>query len=198
MVNPDIFVITFLVEEKAKTTKEAFDATNTKVTEIKKRLAEQKVAEKDIQTTSMSIYPNYDYSEWGDKPTPVWFVSQHGLTVRVRDLANTNGILSIISAIDGVQIQNTYFDLEDKTAAYSEARWLAIKKASQKASDIEKGAGVKLGKISYISESDVTPYYPTQVMNAYGAADMSAGGGSMVSAGQLEVVVSIMMNYDIQ
>lgn len=63
MVNPDIFVITFLVEEKAKTTKEAFDATNTKVTEIKKRLTEQKVAEKDIQTTSMSIYPNYDYSE---------------------------------------------------------------------------------------------------------------------------------------
>jgi uncharacterized protein YggE len=45
-----------------------------------------------------------------------------------------------VSQIANVQIQNTTYDIDDKTALYQDARNLAIAKAKQKAEDIAKAS----------------------------------------------------------
>lgn len=59
---PDIFIFTVAINETGMTTKEAFQKANVKISDLKKALKDGGVAEKDIQTTSISMYPHYDYT----------------------------------------------------------------------------------------------------------------------------------------
>ena len=84
---------------------------------------------------NISINPNYNYDN--GKSTIDGFIATHGLQVKIRNLAG-------VSSIANIQIQNTSYDIDDKTKLYTEARNLAIAKAKQKAEDIAKASGINL------------------------------------------------------
>ena len=88
------------------------------------------------------------------------FTASHGLSIKIRNLENVDTILDGASAIQGLQIQNMSYDIDDKTPLSKTARELAIAKARQKAENIAKASGITLGRILSISESQgyVQPY----------------------------------------
>jgi uncharacterized protein YggE len=186
------------IEEKALTTTEAFSKTNEKLVLAKKVLTDNTVAEKDITSANVSLSPSYDYSS--GKTTIDGFISRHVLAVKVRDLTKVDAILSGISAVNGLEIQSTSFDLDDTTPVYREARKLAIEKASQKAHDIATTSQIRLGKIISISENEI--YHPpvAQSLRNSFQQDMmtTSSAGSSVSAGQMEISVSVAVTYTIE
>lgn len=193
---PDTFILTVVAQEKSKTTKEGFAQVGQKIGELQKLLKDNGIAEKDIQSVNISINPNYNYDN--GKNTIDGFVATHGLQVKIRNLESIDTILAWVSQIANVQIQNTTYDIDDKTALYQDARNLAIAKAKQKAEDIAKVSWISLWKVMSISENQ--GYIPPVYSNQYTKAEImwdSMWGGT-VSVGQLEISTNVSISYEIQ
>ncbi len=194
---PDTFILQVAVEEKSKTTEEGFEKVAVKIASLQKLMKDNGITDKDIQSVNISINPNYNYDN--GKSTVDGFVANHGLKVKIRKLESVDAILKGVSSIDGVQIQNTSYDIDDKTEFYKEARDLAIKKARQKAEEMAKATGISIGKVTSISESQSynPPMYGNQMMKATPMADGRAEGGT-ISLGQLEIGTTVSINYEIK
>jgi len=166
---PDTFLLTVLASEKSKTTKEGFALVGAKISKLQGILKANGIAEKDIQSVHIGINPNYNYDN--GKSTIDGFNATHGLSIKIRNLETIDTILASVSGVEGVQIQSTSYDIDDKTPLYREARDLAIAKARQKAEDIAKSSGISLGKIISVSENQsyISPY-----ANQYAKSQMMA------------------------
>jgi uncharacterized protein YggE len=154
------------------------------------------ILEKDIQSINIAINPNYTYDN--GKQNMDGFTATHGLRIKIRKLESIDTILSGISTIPGVQIQNTSYDIDDKTEFYRQARTLAIAKARQKAEDMAKATGISIGRVTSISENQGynPPMYSNQMMKASMISD--SGNGGSVSLGQMEITTNVSINYEIR
>lgn len=194
---PDTFILQVAAEEKTKTTEEGFAAVAKKIGAIQNLMKTNGIAEKDIQSINIAINPNYTYDN--GRQNMDGFTATHGLRIKIRKLDSIDTILAGISTIAWVQIQNTSYDIDDKTEFYREARNLAIVKAHQKAEDMAKATGISIGKVTSISESQNynPPVYANQMMKANMAADSANSGGS-VALGQMEITTNVSINYEIR
>ena len=196
---PDILTANVGITENAKTTKEALAKTNEKVKQIIDIAVAEGVDKKDILTTNINMYPHYDYTNW--RSVIDGYDSNQTLSIKIKKLETVAPILDKLSAVDGLQIQNTSYDIEDKEKVYEKARELAYQKAKAKADQLAKLAGVNLGKVVSLSDMtmDITsvPQYP-MVKNAM--ADGIGGATpetSSVSAGEMIFDMSINVVYSI-
>lgn len=201
---PDVLKLSIEVAETKANTQLAQTAVNEKITKIHDILKAQNINTKDIQTTNVSVYPEYDYTTNGTKLK--WYRAAHTLLIKIEKIDTDNKtkwdiIIDQIAAIGWVTISNINYDIEDKTPLYSQARKLAMDKANQKASEIAKAAWVKLLKPVSISENIYSnppmPYYQrnTMVMEAK-SADSAAWWG--ISLWQLEITLNVNIVYWIE
>lgn len=193
---PDTFILTVVAQEKSKTTKEGFTQVAKKIGEVQKLLKDNGIGDKDIQSVNISINPNYNYDN--GKSNIDGFIATHGLQIKIKNMDSIDTILAGVSAIANVQIQNTTYDIDDKTSLYQEARNLAIAKAKQKADDIARASGINLWKVVSIGESQ--GYNPPMYWNQYAKNEMmwdSVWGGT-VSVGQLEISTNVSISYEIR
>lgn len=111
---------------------------------------------KDItyETSSLSVYAEYDYSSGSAKVTGQR--AQQTITVKVRGLdAKGQKVATLIDAlarIDGLNINNVSFDIFDKTPLQTQARASAFKDAKSKAEDYAFFAGVSVGRVLTIDD----------------------------------------------
>lgn len=195
---PDIFIFTVTVNETASTTKEAFQKANTKVSSIRKALKDAGVAEKDIQTTNISMYPHYEYD--GNRSIPKWYDANQTLTVTVRKLEDAGKVMDQVTAVEGAQIQSTQYDIDNKDKIYEDAREQAFTKAREKAEQLAHLANVRLGKVSSISDV-VMNYQPVPMYaNAMDkAVGMGGGEGSAsIAPGQMVFMLTVNVVYGIE
>lgn len=200
---PDMILLTVQVSELKTTTKEAQDEVNKKIVQIQEVLKTNSVDTKNIQTTSISVYPEYDYTDkWSNLK---WYRASQALTIKVKQANIQNKevwakIIDAISAIGNVQVNNVSYDIEDKTEVYSQARKLAVEKAEAKAKEMAAIAWVKLLKPISISESTNYNYPMPMYGNAYREQAVSADAwvGGSISLGQLEFTITVNVVYSIQ
>lgn len=95
---PDIFIFNVAVNQTAATTREAFQLANTKVADIRKALKDAGVADKDIQTTNISMYPHYEYD--GNRSLPKGYDANQQLTVTVRKLEDAGKVMDQVTAVE--------------------------------------------------------------------------------------------------
>ena len=197
---PDILNANVGITETAKTTKEALAKTNEKVKQIIDIAVAEGVDKKDILTTNINMYPHYDYTN--GRSVIDGYDSNQTLSIKIKKLESVAGVLDKLSAVDGHQIQNTSYDIEDKEKVYEKGRELAYQKAKTKADQLANLAGVKVGKV--ISLSDMTmdmssaPQYPlfkNAMADGIGGASQET---SPVAAGEMVFDMSINVVYSIQ
>lgn len=152
---PDTMTISLRVEETAQTTAEAQKAEEEKVSKIKDILKNYNINSSDIKTTNVNVYEQFD---WRDSwRVSLGYTASHNLEVKIKN-ANTENeglgsrIISEISEIWGVLVNDISYDIYDKTEYYSQARKLAMEKAYQKAWELAKLWNVRLGKPINIQE----------------------------------------------
>ena len=147
-VTPDTLILSFRVEETAPTTKEAQKNANEKIDKVKEIIKKYDVEDADIQTSNMNVYEQFDWRDSGR--VSLWYTASHSLEVKIKKANIENEwiaskIISQVSEIGGVLLNNISYDIYDKAPFYKEARKLAMEKAHQKASDLAEFGDVKLG-----------------------------------------------------
>lgn len=204
-VSPDMLVINVSVSELGDTTEQAQTQSNEKMSELMAALSGFEIPEKDIKTTSVNNYPEYDRSDASGRKL-LGYRSQHSLTINVSGedfWVKGWDIVDAIAKIGGVEVNGTYFDLKDKDAALAIARGEALEDARQKAEQLAKASGGKLGKVLTIQDNSYyntpRPYYDIKMVSGMGAMkeDMAVSSQAL-SPGETEVVVNVNVVYKIR
>jgi uncharacterized protein YggE len=147
-------------------------------------------ADKDIITSGYSIGPNYvqDGSING-------YQASEDLLLKWRSVDSTGKTLDALVQEGGATRISVGFGLADPKAAQAEARPLAITDARSKAQAMATAAGVKLGPVVRISDLSFSGWVGAPMQ--FGAASAPVKDVSQVPVGQLDVQVSVEVDFAI-
>ena len=154
---------------------------------VRKAIAANKVSTKDLATTSLTVYPEYNYTQ--DKGSvQVGYRATQSFTVVVRNAANAGAVVDAIAAAGGdyLQLQGVSPFVLDSSKATEAARAAAVKNAKAKVASYAKLMGVKLGKVNFITEGAAT-YNPP----IYGVSKAMADSATVIDLGTQDVSVTI-------
>jgi len=190
-VTPDAVRVNAAVSTVSATSKEAAAAVATSAATVRAAFLANGVAAKDIATQSVTIYPEYNYTQ--DKgQVLVGYRATQSFVVIIRN-AGTAGVVvdAIVTAGgDNLQLNGVTPFVLDPGKAIVSARTAAVKNAKAKASSYALLLGIKLGKVNYLVEnSSPVPYPPIM------AATKDSTGGTQIDLGLQDVTVSITVQW---
>ena len=192
---PDVADINLGVTKQGEDAQSAAGEAATTMDAVINALLEAGVAEADIQTTSLSLNPIYD---WDENPPDIegWEASNQ-VNVTVRDIEAVGAVVDAATAAGATNVNGISFRVEDPTAAEAEARSAAVAAAKAKADQLATDAGVTIIGVISISESGGQPPPPIYMERA--AFDMAAGEAlaTPVLPGQVELSISVFIQYEI-
>lgn len=194
-LNPDVAYVYIGVQTKAEKVATALTENNELAANISAKLQELGVEAKDIQTSAFNVYPNTIYTPEG-KSEQDGFTVDNTIYVTVRDLPKLGALLDACVREGANAINGVTYDVQDKEAAFKDARNQAIEKAKANAVDLADTVGVKLGKITMVNvytSGGVTPLY-----DAKGFGGMAMSSQVPVSSGQLILTVNADITYEIK
>jgi uncharacterized protein YggE len=153
-------------------------------------LLKQGVQSKDLQTSGMSIQPNYT-----SKGQPSGYRVDESITASLRDLTKAGATLSAAVAAGGnaLRVDGVSVALEDTDALVSGARTAAVDDARAKAEQYAKAAGRTLGGVRSISEVVQQPT-PQYLDNRFAAAVPASA--VPIQPGSQDVAVNVTVVYD--
>jgi len=203
--DPDIAMVTVGVVTEGSTSTQAMADNANKMDAVVKTIKGLGVADKDIQTSQVSVQPKYTttYPGYASANIPVTvtqnisgYTATNTVTVTVRDLSKTGPVVDAAYNSGSNQIQGVTFSLSDdlQSKVYNEALQKAIADGTGKAKTMATAAGVTDYKLKTISESG--SYYPVAFngLSTSGMAD-KAVAPTTISPGQAKVQASVSLTY---
>jgi uncharacterized protein YggE len=195
-ITPDIATLSLGIEAQATTVTEAQDQAATAMEAVMASLAENGVADKDIQTQYFSIYQVTKWDDFKDEQVVIGYRVTNIVTAKIRDIEQAGPIIDAVAAAGGdyTRINNISFSVDDPTPYYEQARQKAVADAKAKAEQLADLAGVNLGRPTYISEGSVSP--PVIYREAAMAVPAPAPT-TPISPGEIELTLNVQVAYAI-
>lgn len=195
-VKPDTATININIEEKGKTQTESENKMVQKANTIINKLKEFGIEDKDIKTENIYSNKEYDYSK--QPYTLIGFSSSETLKIKILNTENIEKIKSAISE-HGVNIYGLDWSIENIEKYKQEAREKAIVDAKEKAKNLSKDLGIKIGKIVDFNESYIdggNDMYP--MMYKMEMAAGSSGPNNSIQEGVNKVKVNVNVTFTIK
>ncbi|HEY8618238.1 SIMPL domain-containing protein [Phenylobacterium sp.] len=172
---PDLATFNAGVVTQAKTAAAALAANSTRMDATIAALRRAGVAERDLQTSTLQLAPQYYYpqpprpvrnpdgsvTEPAPEPqTPriIGYEARNTLTVKVRRVTDLGRIVDALVAAGANQVDGPYFSLDKPEAATDEARVQALRNARARAELYAREAGFRTVRI--VSMTEGGGYYP--------------------------------------
>jgi uncharacterized protein len=177
---------------------QALDDANSAMQSVVDTLKAAGVADKDVQTTDVSMYPEYGRHQKGQPPTLLGYRVSHSITVTVEDLSKGSDVVTAALGAGGkgVRLDGLRLQVADPDGALGPARGDAMKQAQAKAEEYAADAGREVGEIVRISETADQPY-DVDVRAAYSHAD-AAGSPMPIQAGQQDLTANVVVVYELK
>lgn len=189
---PDMATVTLGVTSQAKTAAEALSSNSAALQAVMTRLTEAGLEGRDIQTSDLSLSPNWTNDEARGNVIDGYMAS-NVITLHVRDLTKLGGVLDAVVADGANTLNGVSFGLQDPKPVQSAARKEAVEDARDRAETLAQAAGVSLGRVVSISEG--TGYMPPQPV--FRMERMVQDDAVPVSAGEIGFSSSVTLVYEI-
>jgi uncharacterized protein YggE len=190
-VPPDLAQIDAGVASDAKTAHEASEANNAAMTKVLSALKGAGIAEKDYQTSRLSLQPQYPPNRSGPAPI-VGYHANNRVTIRLRDVTKVANVIDTLVAAGANDIGGINFMVSQASKLLDDARAQAIADARRKAEIYAKAAGVALGAPLSISEGGS----PGPVFRSKMAAPMAVA--APVAQGEETLSVTVDVSWAIK
>ena len=148
----------------------------------------------DIATQSVSVNPEYSYTE-AEGQKIVGYRASQTFDVLVRDASAAGAVVDALVAAGGanLSINATYPVVNDSTAAAQAARDDAVAKARAKAEEYAELLGVDLGDLVFLTEISA----PTNITIGAKADVMAESALTVIDLGTQEVTVTVVVRWQI-
>ncbi len=186
---PDSAVIRLGVSSQGKTARAASDANAREMTVVLAAIKESGVADRDIQTTSLSLQPQYDPSKTGAARL-IGFQANNQVTVKIRDVGRLPTVLDRAIAGGANEMSGIEFVVSEQGKLLDKARTEAIADARRKAELYAAAAGMKVGRVMAISEEGSAP--PPRAFQA-----LRAGAATPIAPGEQTLRAVVTVSYEL-
>ena len=191
---PDVADINLGVTKQGKDAKAAADEAAKTMAAVIKALKAAGIAEADIQTTTISLNPVYDWEE--NPPEIEGWEASNLVNVTVRDIDTVGAVVDAATTAGATNINGITFRVDDPTAAEAEARAAAVADARTKADQLATAADVTI--VSVLSMSESGAQAPQPIFMERAAMDTAAGeAATPVMPGQVELSIDVLIQYEI-
>ena len=197
-VVPDGVSFNFAVSVLAQSSETAMSDASSTAEQVRAALDAAGVANDDIATQNISVYPEYASSSTGTQ-TLSGYRAQQVFTVTLRDTAKAGEVVDSVIAAGGnsLQVYGVTPTLLDTDAAVAQAREAAIKSAKEKAKDYAGLVDEDLGSVVYVTEV-TSPSSPVPLMvGDAGSAELSMTK-TVVNLGTQEVSVTVEVRWSLE
>lgn len=186
---PDLATLSIGVEVQAKTPGKALADNAKRMTAVIDRLKETGLADKDLRTSQLGVWPVYANRE--QPPKIVGYRASNQLSVTIRDIERLGDILDKAVADGANTVSGPSFSIADPKPQLEKARDAAVEDAIAKAERYARAADVELGEVMSISESGGAP-----VISRHMRADAMAAS-TPIAPGESTVTASVTMTFAI-
>ena len=192
---PDLAIINAGVVTRGASATQAIGQNAERMKRVVAALRRAGVAERDIQTSSINLNPEYRYGE-NQPPVLTGYQASNQVTVRFRDIGESGRILDALVAEGANQINGPTLTIDRPDAALDQARVDALAKARARAQLYAQATGKRVGRIVAISESgDGFPHPPrpmAMMAEARGAAD------TQIIPGEQTLSVTLSVSFELE
>ncbi|MBN9074733.1 MAG: hypothetical protein BGN87_04510 [Rhizobiales bacterium 65-79] len=199
--SPDMAILSLSVLREADTARAALDQDNKAMADVIDAMKKAGIAERDLQTSGLSIDPRYSTVKPDGKPQEepkiIGYRALNSLTVRVRDLGKLGAIIDKSVSLGVNQGGDITFTNDDMSKPMEEARKRAMLDAIARARTLTEAAGVKTGKILDISEQSYRPMPRPMAMKARSFA-AAAEDSVPVQAGENTYHATVTVTFEIE
>jgi uncharacterized protein len=192
-VAPDQAQIEAGVASDAKTAREASEANNSAMSKVLLALKGAGIAEKDYQTSRLSLQPQYAPNRSGPSPI-VGYRASNRVTVRIREVGKLASVIDVLVGAGANDIGGINFTVSNASKLLDEARERAVADARRKAEIYAKAAGVALGAPLSISEEGA----PGPVLYRAKVASAGMAVSAPVAQGEETLQVNVSVSWAIK
>ena len=192
---PDLAIISAGVVTRQTTATAAIQENAARMERVLSALRRAGIEERDVQTSSINLNPEYRYQE-NRAPQLVGYTASNQVSIRFRDIRNTGKILDALVAEGANQINGPTLTIDKPEAALDEARLKALANGRARADVYARALGRRVARIVSISESGgsypVPPPMPMMMEARNQAAD------SKILPGEQKLQVTLSIVFDLQ
>lgn len=193
---PDLARISAGVVSVAPTATAALAENATRMASVRAALKRAGIADRDIQTSSINLYPDYRHDPQGANPQIIGYRASNEVSVRFRDIANSGRILDALVAQGANQINGPMLTIDKPEAALDEARTQALANARARAELYARALGKRVGRILSISEAGAN-YAPPVIMMRQANRGAVADSTS-IDPGEQTLAVSLSVSFELE
>ena len=193
-VVPDAVQVSLSVSVVAEANDVALSQVATTAEVVRTTLEQLGIDAADVATQSVSVNPEYSYTE-AEGQKIVGYRASQTFDVLVRDASAAGAVVDALVAAGGanLSINATYPVVNDSTAAAQAARDDAVAKARAKAEEYAKLLGVDLGDLVFLTEISA----PTNITIGAKADMMAESSATVIDLGTQEVTVTVEVRWQI-
>jgi uncharacterized protein len=192
---PDIAIISAGVVSRGANASAAMQDAANRMDRVVAALKRSGVADRDIQTGSISLNPEYRYPD-NQAPQLVGYTASNSVTIRFRDIRSSGKILDALVAEGANQINGPNLTIDKPEAALDEARANAIAIGRARADLYARSLGLRVVRVVAVSESGgyaVPPPAPPMPMMARAEA-----ASTSIEPGEQKVQVNLAITFELQ
>jgi uncharacterized protein YggE len=192
---PDIAVISAGVVTRSATAVAALADNAARMERVRAALKRAGIADRDIQTSNVSLNPDYRYAE-NQPPQLTGYSASNTVNVRFRDIKATGKILDALVAEGANQINGPSLTIDKPEAALDEARTKAIANGRARAELYARALGMRVVRLLSVSETGGYGGGPVQMM---ARADMAqAASKTEIIPGEQQLQVTVNLSFELQ
>lgn len=198
---PDLVTLSLGVQSTGETAIAAISLNSEQMTGVIAAIQEAGIADEDIQTSGINLYPVYEdrsLVQPGEQRQIVGYRASNSVSITVHDIEKAGAVLDAALVAGANQVSGVQFGLSDTDALITDALIAAVEDAKAKAQTIADALGVQLGAALVVNEEWIErPQARAQFARAEAAFD---GGGFAppVQGGTVGVTAHIRVTFAIE
>jgi uncharacterized protein YggE len=193
---PDLAIITSGVVARSATASGAIQQAATRMARVREALRQAGIADRDIQTSNISLNPEYTYAN-NQPPKLNGYTATNQLSIRFRDIENTGKILDALVKEGANQINGPNLTIDKPEAALDEARAKAVAVGRARADLYARSLGMRVVRLVSVNESGGSYPVPPP-MPMYARAEAAQAADTKLDAGEQKLQINVAMTFELQ
>ena len=190
--DPDIVDLSAGVTTRAQSAVEAMRQNAQAMNRVIERIEALGIDEPDIQTSGISLHPQYDYDQRSQQQVFRGYQVSNRVSITLREIDRTGEVLDALVAAGATDLGGINWGIDDATAARAQARQAAVANARERAMAYARMAGYSDIRLLEISEN-LSPGRPPVIETTAARAEDAS---TPVRPGQVEARVTVRVTYE--
>jgi uncharacterized protein YggE len=192
---PDVAIVTAGVITRAVTARLALEQNAARMERVRAALKRAGIADRDIQTSNISLNPEYRYVQ-DQPPKLTGYTASNQVNVRFRDIARSGDILDALVAEGANSINGPNLTIDKPEEALDEARTKALGVGRARAEIYARALGMHVVRLLSVSESGGS--YPVPPPMPVMMEARAQAAGMKIDPGEQKLSVTLGMVFELR